>query len=120
MTTTLKNVTVAYNVANPMSNSGFGGGGIYFPGGGAVLLQNSIVAANSDFSPYQPAPNCKGNLQSKGYNLFGVTAQCGISGTLTGNLLNTEPLLGPLRDNGGATWTHALLQAVPPSIARIR
>jgi hypothetical protein len=67
----------------------------------------------TDDEPAAPAPNCKGNLQSKGYNPFGVTAQCGISGTLTGNLLNADPLLGRLRDNGGATWTHALLPGSP-------
>jgi hypothetical protein len=26
---------------------------------------------------------------------------------------NTDPLLGPLQDNGGPTWTHALLYNSP-------
>src|SRR5262249_43396346 len=29
------------------------------------------------------------------------------------NLLNRDPLLGPLADNGGPTWTHALFRGSP-------
>jgi hypothetical protein len=31
----------------------------------------------------------------------------------TGDQINTDPLLGPLQDNGGATFTHALLAGSP-------
>src|SRR2546422_7796258 len=31
----------------------------------------------------------------------------------TGNLTGVDPLLGSLQDNGGPTWTHALLSGSP-------
>jgi hypothetical protein len=51
-----------------------------------------------------------GTLLSLGHNLSGDG-----SGNLTaaGDLPNTDPLLGPLADNGGPTWTHALLPGSP-------
>lgn len=33
--------------------------------------------------------------------------------TATGDQINTDPMLGPLQDNGGATFTHALLPGSP-------
>src|SRR5439155_17994238 len=38
----------------------------------------------------------------------GNTTGCTIRGDTTGNLLNRDPQLGPLQDNGGPTFTHAL------------
>jgi len=37
---------------------------------------------------------------------------CGFS-PANGSMPNTDPLLGPLQDNGGLTWTHALLWGSP-------
>ena len=36
---------------------------------------------------------------------------CGFTGT--GDIVDTDPLLGPLQDNGGPTFTHALLPGSP-------
>jgi hypothetical protein len=47
--------------------------------------------------------------------LIGSTAYTTITGDTTGNLLNVDPLLMPLANNGGATQTHAL-QANSPAI----
>src|SRR3989442_4403300 len=33
--------------------------------------------------------------------------------TATGAQINTDPMLGPLQDNGGPTFTHALLAGSP-------
>jgi hypothetical protein len=52
-----------------------------------------------------------GPLDSQGHNLFGDTS--GGSGFHPTDLLNVDPLLGPLQDNGGPTWTHALLAGSP-------
>src|SRR5207244_3796115 len=38
----------------------------------------------------------------------GSSDGCTIGGTTTGNLLDTDPLLGPLQDNGGPTFTQAI------------
>ncbi|NIO68304.1 MAG: hypothetical protein GTN71_04430, partial [Anaerolineae bacterium] len=68
-----------------------------------VLLQNTIVA-------YNGTANCSGGLTSNGYNLDSGNT-CGFSAT--GDQQNTDPLLGPLADNGGDTLTHALLGGSP-------
>ena len=52
-----------------------------------------------------------GNLGSLGYNLIGDTS--GGSGFRPTDLLNVDPLLGPLQDNGGPTFTQALLPGSP-------
>ena len=52
------------------------------------------------------SPNCDGTIISAGYNLDSGN-QCRFTGT--GDQINTNPLLGPLQDNGGPTFTHALL-----------
>jgi hypothetical protein len=52
-----------------------------------------------------------GTTTSLGYNLSSDDG----SGffTATGDQINTTPLLGPLQDNGGPTFTHAPLQGSP-------
>ncbi len=48
------------------------------------------------------------------YSLLGTTFGSGVTAsTGTGNLLNVDPVLGPLADNGGPTKTHALLPGSP-------
>jgi CSLREA domain-containing protein len=60
------------------------------------------------------APACTGTLQSQGYNLFETPSPgCTVAGTLTGNLLGVDPLLGPLGAHGGFTPTRALLYGSP-------
>ena len=49
-------------------------------------------------------------IRSNGHNLDSETS-CGF--TAAGDISNTDPLLGPLQDNGGRTWTHALLPGSP-------
>jgi hypothetical protein len=71
-----------------------------------AVLRNTIVAGNLSTTGYPP--DCAGStLSSSGYNLIGSTAGCSFAST-TGDLLNTNPLLGSLQNNGGATFTHAL------------
>ncbi len=67
-------------------------------------MANNSSVANDD---------CKGNaslLISNGYNLSS-DATCDF--TNTADLVNTDPLLGPLQDNGGPTFTHELLTGSP-------
>ncbi len=86
---TLSFVTIAYNSADA------GGGGIRTTGAGPTRVKNSIVAGNS------PGGNCLGPLTPLGGNLDDDGTCFGGSGTPTINL-------GPLQNNGGLTWTHAL------------
>jgi predicted outer membrane repeat protein len=69
------------------------GGGIN-RGGGTAMLKNTIVAS----SWY--GGNCSGTFIDGGGNLSYPDITC--------PGLNADPLLGPLQDNGGPTWTMAL------------
>jgi hypothetical protein len=81
------------------------GGGIWNSGG--LNSRNTIIAGNKASN----APDLVGNLGSQGYNLIGTTL--GGSGFDSTDLLNVDPLLGPLQDNGGPTQTMALLAGSP-------
>jgi len=111
------------------------GGGIYnnaFTGGTSPLaVFHSTFSDNSAFSgPSGGIANVSGTLQlgstilnasslsndsgtitSLGYNLSSDNG--GGFLTATGDQSNTTPLLGPLQDNGGPTFTHALLTGSP-------
>src|SRR5436309_2245312 len=93
---TLTNVTIT-------ANSAADGGGIYRTIA-AVVLRNVIVANNT------AGGNCNTTMVSAGNNLDSGNT-CGLSGV--GDLSNTDPLLGPLQNNGGQTDTHALTAGSP-------
>jgi len=52
-----------------------------------------------------------GTVTSLGYNLSSDSGGGALNGP--GDQINTNPLLGPLQDNGGPTLTHALLPGSP-------
>ena len=81
------------------------GGGIYNLG--TLNARNTILAGNTALT----GPDLSGNLGSLGHNLIGNTQ--GGSGFAATDLLNVDPLLGPLQDNGGPTQTMALLPGSP-------
>jgi len=55
--------------------------------------------------------NNGGTMTSLGYNLSTDDASGYLNGP--GDQINTDPLLGPLQDNGGPTFTHELLPDSP-------
>jgi hypothetical protein len=94
---TINNSTLSGNSA------GLYGGGIY--NAGTTTLQNSIVANSPS------GGNCSGStLTSHGYNLSSDST-CNFKGP--GDLNNTDPMLGPLQNNGGPTQTMALPSGSP-------
>lgn len=95
-TADLLNITITDNSAST-------GGGItgFF---GSVTLKNTIAANSTS------GGNCSGTVASEGNNLDSGTT-CGFTGP--GDMSNTDPLLGPLQNNGGFTSTHALLAGSP-------
>lgn len=105
-TVNITNSTISGNTAD--SNSDSSGGGIY-NAGGAVNAKNTIIAGNSASNQ---GPDFFGSVNSLGYNLIGNAADSSGFGA-TGDLLNQNPLLGPLANNGGPTQTHALLNGSP-------
>ena len=88
----------------------YGGGGIHnFAGSTSYDVRNCVVAGNTA----DVGPDCYGPIASLDFNLIGNTNGCTITGTTTHDIYNQDPLLGPLADNGGPTWTHALLAGSP-------
>lgn len=94
-----------------------GGGGIARGSvrGDTLELLNTIVAGN--FADV--GPDINGTVTSLGHNLIGDgTDTSGIVDGVNGDQVGTgvlpiDPLLGPLQDNGGPTFTHALLAGSP-------
>ena len=102
---TVINSTLSGNSSNAR------GGGIYNSNNGgsaAVVIGNTILNAGASG---ENIFNDAAMVNSLGYN---VSSDKG-SGLLTGpgDQINTDPLLGPLHDNGGPTFTHALLPGSP-------
>ncbi|MCO6459234.1 MAG: hypothetical protein J5I93_28325 [Pirellulaceae bacterium] len=97
-----------------LDGSGQGGGIAYEFLDDLVVLKSTIVAANSASTG---APDVLGGFVSNGFNLIGdATGSSGFGAV--GDLVGTsdspiDPVLGPLQDNGGPTFTHALLPGSP-------
>ncbi len=106
-TVSLTSSTLSGNIA---SNQG---GGIFHSGSGRMMTLNTIIAGNRAF---MPSVDVSGALDSQGYNLIGNGT--GGSGYTDTDLVGTadmpiDPLLGPLQDNGGSTFTMAVLPGSP-------
>lgn len=95
------------------NSSGFSSAALEW-GLASLTLRQTILTAN------QPADsikrNCSNKIADATYNLEDANT-CGFS-TAT-NLINTDPKLGPLQDNGGPTQTRALA-ADSPAIDYVR
>jgi CSLREA domain-containing protein len=88
-----------------------GNGGI--TSSGSITMVNTILARNTVGSGSSEL-DCYGvSVMSQGYNLIGNTQGCTIEGDLAGNMLNLDAKLGPLQNNGGPTFTHALQPGSP-------
>ena len=112
LATVASDASASLSTSTVVSNGPSAGGGVQTTGG-SVSIDNSIVAGN--FTP-TTGVDCNGSVGSNGYNLFGVGGGCPVTGAgdLTvnpGDLFAT--VLGPLRDNGGPTMTHALVPGSP-------
>jgi Ca2+-binding RTX toxin-like protein len=107
-TATLNDVTVTGNRADADAD-GFGVGG----GTAGGILRNTIVAGNTVHTPEMPGvgPDCAG-ITSKGHNLIADTTDCTFL-PAAGDKLGVDPLLRPLANNGGPTFTHALGKGSP-------
>ncbi len=113
-TLSLNNTTLANNVADSDINTTGDGGGLFNKAGGTVNFKNTLIAGNVDNSSSNKDPDCSGVLNSQDYNLIqNVTVNCTFSGTPTHDQTGVDPNLGPLQDNVGPTFTHALLSGSP-------
>jgi hypothetical protein len=110
-TTGLFNVTITNNRANS-DGAGVGiGGGVANASGSTLNFQNSIIARNENVVVIGGGglilnfDDCAGTITSLTSNLMrGIdSSYCTVNGPVT----IADPNLGPLKDNGGATFTHA-------------
>ena len=85
------------------------GGGFRTDASGTFTVRNTVIAGNTSTNTNEE--DVSGDIVSDGINLIGNTF--GSSGWIAGDLLNVNPMLGPLADNGGVTMTHALLPGSP-------
>lgn len=95
---TTSSVTDSTITAN---GAAYEGGGIFRQG--IVSMAGTILAKNTTGTA---APDLFGLIQSQGYNIIGNIS--GGSGYADNDKKNVDPLLGPLQDNGGPTFTHAI------------
>ena len=99
-----------------ISNSTLGGNYITYGNGGGICnggtleIENTILNRPAGFQG-QKIFNNGGTITSAGYNISNDDG----GGYLNGpdDQVNTDPLLGPLQDNGGPTLTYALLLGSP-------
>src|SRR5436309_12507988 len=136
---TIVNSTISYNT----NSSGYGGGGIlhfgccntlsisfstifenrndYWGRGDAIATgftnPTQVFVKNSSLgSPTRGAGNVcwlsPGALVSQGHNIAG-DASCALVFAGPGDMNNTNPLLGPLANNGGPTFTHLPSECSP-------
>lgn len=104
----LRNTTIYGNTAGSIEIDGIGGG-IYTSG--ILEVGNTILAGNVDVSGPSDCTQGGGTFQSMGHNLVEVVGSCAL--TAVGDLTGIHPLLGPLGDFGGPTFTHPLLVGSP-------
>jgi hypothetical protein len=71
---------------------------------GGVEIANTILNANA-------SGNIDGTVTSHGYNISSDDGGGHLNGP--GDQINTDPLLGPLQDNGGPTLTHLPMPGSP-------
>lgn len=103
-TVILTNSTIAGNTGQ------FRAGGIRNTSDSTVRAKNTIIALNT--SP--TGPDVDGALTSQGFNLIGNNSGATIAPAIASDQIGTagspiDPLLGSLQDNGGPTFTLALL-----------
>jgi hypothetical protein len=101
------NSTIAANV---VSGTKAAGGNLLPREKATVKPQNTIIAGGTSGSGPNCAVQTESTIQSQGHNLDSLN-EC--SFTAAGDLVNADPLLGPLANNGGFTQTMALASASP-------
>ena len=106
----LSDTLIALNAIGVGGSGGGGSGGILYPPPPPTPSINGANGIGLDFS---------GNYTSQGYNLIGqADGGTGLTNGINNDLVGStnapiNPLLGPLQDNGGPTFTHALLLNSP-------
>ena len=111
-TSNVYNTTIVFNHADADGDLVGEAGGVLNALNAVFNLRNTLLAGNTALSP-PVFDDCIGVLTSFGWNLIGTspdTVYCRVDVPI-GNwhYLNSIATIGHLQDNGGPTWTHALL-----------
>ncbi len=101
----------AYGGPSDFGRWGSGAGGGIYNAAGADALQMHDTIVSDNTAVVGSALDLSGSITSQGHNLIGNAM--GGSGFVASDLLNVNPLLGPLQNNGGPTQTMALLAGSP-------
>ena len=110
-TTSLNNVTITQNLSTNVGVTAYGGG-IENKNNSPITIKNSIIAGNAA----EVGQDCYNAITSGGNNLIGYVSGCDITPALGDLIGDDNPLqvkLGDLANNGGNTYTHALLTGSP-------
>jgi hypothetical protein len=122
----INNSTIAFNAAKSRKRDY----GAYFGAGAAISaaygyaaidLQSTLIsnntAGNKELDLTVPYADTEGNIATftaaPANNLIRVSDPTTQALLPADTITSSCPLLGPLRDNGGPTWTHALLSTSP-------
>lgn len=92
------------------NNATLGSGGVYNAYASHVNIRNTILYGNN--AQGSNVNDDANKVTSLGYNLVGVVESF-IDYDSNTDILNQDPLLGPLQNNGGDTLTYALLKGSP-------
>ncbi len=122
---TITNSTLSGNTASAYGGACFNGGTMHIANstlsdnsasiGGGILVFGPLQIGDTILNRGDSGANIDSfgevTVTSLGYNLSSDDG----SGHLTGpgDQINTDPLLGPLQNNGGTTFTHELLSGSP-------
>ena len=116
---TFNNSTLSGNYAN-LSAGGIEGSGVITNSTisdnstGGISATGTLEIGNSVLKAGASGPNISnhgGTIISHGYNVCSDNGSGFLNGP--GDQINTDPMLGPLQNNGGPTSTHALLPSSP-------
>jgi predicted outer membrane repeat protein len=118
-TLTVNQSTISANVADGTASQSYGGGGIAIGDSTSVVtLSGTIVSGNTsalaglaDISLYKSDPTATGSFTAANSLIGEVDPRITANGA--NNVTSTDPMLGALADNGGATKTMALLTGSP-------
>lgn len=103
----LLNVTISGNTANGL------GGGAYFANSLSIPLTNTIIANSLSGGDCVLGGGALISPPSTNNLIEDASNACGLTNGVSGNIVGSDPLLGPLQNNFGLTETHALLGGSP-------
>lgn len=108
-TTNINNSTITNNIASSNQGSGIASSGF---AGVQTIVTSSLVSGNNN-TDVDFTDDTTNTFISNGHNLIGDGNAVDAFNQATDITGNTNPGLGSLADNGGPTFTHAILEGSP-------